>query len=93
MEDSDRQPPPGVYMHGGVGTGKTFMMDLFYEVRELRQSTRQKVSQGLSLFLLHDCGLWIMTLCHVVHEKYSLLYLEVIVTEIVVRTLWVFVCD
>ena len=25
--------PKGVYMHGGVGTGKTFMMDLFYEVK------------------------------------------------------------
>lgn len=24
--------PRGVYMHGGVGTGKTFMMDLFFQV-------------------------------------------------------------
>lgn len=26
------EAPLGVYMHGGVGTGKTFMMDLFFQV-------------------------------------------------------------
>ncbi|CAN0062183.1 unnamed protein product [Laminaria digitata] len=26
------EAPVGVYMHGGVGTGKTFMMDLFFQV-------------------------------------------------------------
>lgn len=28
--------PRGIYMHGGVGTGKTFMMDLFFQVGRRR---------------------------------------------------------
>lgn len=27
--------PRGIYMHGGVGTGKTFMMDLFFQVIDI----------------------------------------------------------
>lgn len=26
------EAPKGVYMHGGTGCGKTFMMDLFFQV-------------------------------------------------------------
>lgn len=31
-EEPIADAPLGVYMHGGVGTGKTFMMDLFFQV-------------------------------------------------------------
>lgn len=32
LEEPIAHAPLGVYMHGGVGTGKTFMMDLFFQV-------------------------------------------------------------
>ena len=31
LENSDGQPPRGLYMFGGVGTGKTMMLDLFHQ--------------------------------------------------------------
>ena len=36
-----KQPPRGVYLHGGVGCGKTFCMDLFYH--SLSPQSAQKV--------------------------------------------------
>ena len=27
----DKAPPKGIYMHGGVGRGKSMLMDLFYD--------------------------------------------------------------
>ena len=36
---SNSETPRGVYMHGGVGTGKTFMMDLFFQVWCCRSAT------------------------------------------------------
>lgn len=35
--------PPGVYVHGGVGCGKTFCMDLFYESIPSSVVSKQKV--------------------------------------------------
>ncbi len=33
-------PPLGVYLHGGVGTGKSLLMDCFYKAVPLRRKTR-----------------------------------------------------
>jgi len=32
--------PPGVYMYGGVGRGKSFLMDCFYQAVPIRRKTR-----------------------------------------------------
>jgi cell division protein ZapE len=32
--------PKGVYMHGGVGRGKSFLMDCFYNAVPLKRKTR-----------------------------------------------------
>ena len=40
-DDVSKYPPRGVYLHGGVGCGKTFCMDLFY--RSLPPKSTQKV--------------------------------------------------
>lgn len=34
------EPPRGVYMWGGVGRGKSFLMDSFYSVADVRRKTR-----------------------------------------------------
>lgn len=35
-----RQPPKGLYMWGGVGRGKSMIMDLFYEQSDIKQKQR-----------------------------------------------------
>ena len=54
------EPPRGVYMHGGVGRGKSFLMDAFYASVPLRRKTRvhfhafmRSVHEELKLSLIH----------------------------------------
>lgn len=37
---SKQQPPKGVYMYGGVGRGKSFLMECFYQEVPIAQKTR-----------------------------------------------------
>jgi len=36
----DKKPPQGLYMYGGVGRGKSMLMDLFFDVAPLRSKKR-----------------------------------------------------
>jgi len=36
----DKKPPRGLYIYGGVGRGKSMLMDLFYEVAPLKSKKR-----------------------------------------------------
>jgi protein AFG1 len=40
---TDHEVPKGVYLHGGVGCGKTFCMDLFHDNLPVAESSKQKV--------------------------------------------------
>lgn len=44
------QPPKGLYIHGGVGRGKTMMMDLFYDEVPVKPS--RKVRAHFNAFML-----------------------------------------
>lgn len=39
-EENKKKLPKGVYIYGGVGCGKTFMMDLFYEELPIKRKLR-----------------------------------------------------
>ena len=38
--DKDEPPPRGLYVHGDVGHGKTMLMDLFFEARQVTRKRR-----------------------------------------------------
>ena len=46
-------PPKGVYLHGGVGCGKTFCMDLFYDIIPSDAISKQKVHFHKFMLGLH----------------------------------------
>ena len=48
--------PRGVYMWGGVGRGKSFLMDCFFQSVPLTRKTRLHFHEFMRLRLRHDVG-------------------------------------
>ena len=85
------RPPRGLYLHGGVGSGKTMLLDMFYESVTTEHKKRVHF-YSFMLYLYSEMNRWNLCCQESLLEQDKALPLDIIASNIVGKT-WLLCFD